>query len=86
MGYCAERRIEFTRSSAYRSNDRAWIEQKNGNVVRRFVGHDCYSGQVAGQTMACLYGALRLYVNFFQPSLSFAEVFDPVNHENNRGL
>ena len=66
--YCADRGIEFTRSRAYRSNDQAWIEQKNGNVVRRFVGHDRYSGQVAGQTMAQLYGALRLYVNFFQPS------------------
>ena len=66
--YCADRDIESTRSRAYRSNDQAWIEQKNGSVVRRFVGHDRYSGQVAGQTMAHLYGALRLYVNFFQPS------------------
>ena len=38
--YCADRGIEFTRSWAYRSNDQAWIEQKNGSVVRRFVGHD----------------------------------------------
>ena len=68
IGYCADRGIEFTRSPAYRSNDQAYIEQKNGSVVRRFVGHDRYSGQVAGQTMAHLYGALLLYVNFFQPS------------------
>ena len=54
IGYCAYRGIEFTRSRAYRSNDHAWIEQKNGNVVWRFVGHDRYSGQVAGQTMAQL--------------------------------
>ena len=76
IGYCADRGIEFTRSRAYRSNDQAWIEQKNGNVVRRFVGHDRYSGQVAGQTMAQLYGALRLYVNFFQPFLQ-ADRQDP---------
>ena len=50
--YCADHDIEFTRSRAYRSNDQAWIEQKNGSVVRRFVGYDRYSGQVAGQTMA----------------------------------
>ena len=73
IGYCAERRIEFTRSRAYRSNDQAWIEQKNGNVVRRFVGHDRYSGQVADQTMAHLYEALRLYVNFFQPSFKLID-------------
>ena len=42
--YCVDRGIEFTRSRAYRSNDQAWIEQKNGSVVRRFVGHDRYSG------------------------------------------
>ena len=46
--YCANRGIEFTRSRPYRSNDQGWIEQKNGSVVRRFVGHDRYSGQVAG--------------------------------------
>ena len=36
--------------------------------MRRFVGYDRYSGPVAGQTMAHLYGAVRLYVNYFQPS------------------
>ena len=71
--HCTDHGIEFTRSRAYRSNDQAWIEQKNGSVVRRFVGHDCYSGQVAGQTMAHLYGALRLYVNFFQRSFKLID-------------
>ena len=71
--YCTDHGIEFTRSRAYRSNDQAWIEQKNGSVVRRFVGHDRYSGQVAGPTMAHLYGALRRYVNFFQPSFKLID-------------
>ena len=71
--HCADHGIEFTRSRAYRSNDQAWIEQKNGSVVRRFVGYDHYSGQVAGQTMARLYEALRRYVNFFQPSFKLID-------------
>ena len=71
--YCAERGIEFTRSRPYRKNHQAWIEQKNGAVVRRFVGHDRYSGQVAGQTMARLYEALRRYVNFVQPSFKLID-------------
>ena len=71
--YCAERGIEFTRSRPYRKNDQAWIEQKNGAVVRHYVGHDRYSGQVAGQTMAHLYGAVRQYVNYFQPSFKLVE-------------
>ena len=53
--YCAERGIEFTRSRPYRKNDQAWIEQKNDAVVRHFVGHDPYSGSVAGPTMAHRY-------------------------------
>ena len=52
---------------------RSWIEQKNGSVVRRFVGHERYSGPMAGQTMAHLYGAMRLYVNHFQPSFQLLE-------------
>ena len=52
---------------------KAWIEQKNGAVVRRFVGYDRYSGPIAGQTMAHLYGAMRRYVNHFQPSFKLLE-------------
>jgi len=68
LSYCQEKGIEFTRSRAYRKNDQAWIEQKNGAVIRRFVGHDRYAGIVAGQALGHLYQAGRLYVNYFQPS------------------
>ena len=71
--YCADHGIDFTRSRAYRSNDQAWIEHKNGSVVRRIVGHDRYSGPVAGQPVAHLYRAMRLYVNCFQPSFNLVE-------------
>ena len=66
--YCERQGIEFARTRAYRKNDQGWIEQKNGSVIRRFVGHERYSGAVTGQTLAHLYGAMRLYVNYFQPS------------------
>ena len=58
--YCTDRCIEFTRSRAHRRNDQVWVEQKNGAVIRRFLGHERYSGQVAGQTIAHLHGAMRL--------------------------
>jgi len=73
LSYCERRRIEFTRSRAYRKNDQAWIEQKNGAIIRRFVGHERLAGVVAGQTLAQLYQALRLYVNYFQPSFKLRE-------------
>ncbi len=68
LAYCQEQKLEFTRSRAYQKNDQAWIEQKNGEVVRRFVGYERYTGLVAGQCLAKLYQALRLFVNYFQPS------------------
>lgn len=73
LEYSKIQRIEFTRSRAYRKNDQAWIEQKNGVVIRRFVGHDRFSGIVAGQALAHLYQAIRLYVNYFQPSFKLKE-------------
>ena len=71
--YCADRGIEFTRSRAYRKNDQTWVEQKNGAVIRRFLGHERYSGQVAGQTITHLHGVMRRYVNYFQASFKLLE-------------
>jgi len=68
LAYCQEQRLEFTRSRAYQKNDQAWIEQKNGAVVRRFVGYERFAGAVAGQCLAGLFQSVRLYVNHFQPS------------------
>jgi len=68
LTFCNTHQIEFTRSRAYHKNDQAWVEQKNGAVIRRMVGHDRFSGVVAGQAFAHLYEAARFYVNYFQPS------------------
>jgi hypothetical protein len=67
--YCKQQRWEFTRSRPYHKNDQAWIEQKNGAVVRRFVGYQRHSGLAAGQCLARLYQLVRLFVNYFQPSM-----------------
>jgi hypothetical protein len=68
LGSCQRQQLEFTRSQAYHKNDPAWIEQKNGAVVRRFVGYERLTSVVAGQCLAQLYQAVRLFVNYFQPS------------------
>jgi hypothetical protein len=69
QAYCHQQQWEFTRSRAYQKNDQAWIEQKNGAVVRRFVGYQRHSGMAAGQCLARLYQSMRLFVNYFQPSM-----------------
>ncbi|MFS3137329.1 integrase catalytic domain-containing protein [Gluconacetobacter sacchari] len=66
--YCARHDIEFTRSRPYPKNDQAWVEQKNGAVVRRAIGYRRYEGLEGARILSMLYEALRGYVNFFQPS------------------
>jgi len=71
--WCRAQKIEVTRSRAYKKNDQAFVEQKNGAVVRRLVGYGRFEGVEAAQVMARLYAAARLYVNFFQPSFKLKE-------------
>ena len=68
VNYCLDRKIELTRCRPYKKNDQAWIEQKNGAVVRRMVGYGRLEGIETATVLAKLHEAARLYVNFFQPS------------------
>lgn len=69
LAYCTRDAITFTRGRAYRKNDQCYVEQKNGSVVRQLVGYDRFAGERAYRQLAEVYRAVRLYVNFFQPSL-----------------
>lgn len=69
LRYCREEQITFTRCRPYKKNDQCYVEQKNGAIVRHFVGYDRFEGAEACKELAALYGILRLIVNFFQPSL-----------------
>src|SRR6476620_11829144 len=61
VDYCTERKIELTRSRAYKKNDQAWIEQKNGSVVRRLVGYGRLEGAASAAALGVLHDAARLY-------------------------
>jgi hypothetical protein len=71
--YCTASQIAFTRCRPYRKNDQAFVEQKNGAVVRRLVGYRRFEGVAATSVLAELYASSRLFVNFFQPSFKLAE-------------
>jgi hypothetical protein len=73
LAYCQATGVEFTRCRPYRKNDQAWVEQKNGAVVRHTVGYRRYEGLEAAAALAMLYRSLRFFVNFFQPSFKLAE-------------
>lgn len=69
LGYVEREKITFTRGRAYRKNDQCFVEQKNGAVIRQLVGYDRFEGEKAYRQLTELYRAMRLYVNFFQPSM-----------------
>jgi hypothetical protein len=69
LAYCERKAITFTRGRVARKNDQCFVEQKNGSIVRQFVGYDRFEGEYACRQLGELYRALRLYVNFFQPSM-----------------
>src|SRR5260370_17225431 len=71
--WCREQKLEVTRSRAYKKNDQAFVEQKNGAVVRRLMGYGRFEGVETARVMGRLYAAARLYVNFFQPSFNLKE-------------
>ena len=71
--WCREQKLEITRSRAYKKNDQAFVEQKNGAVVRRLMGYGRFDGADTARLMCRLYAAARLYVNFFQPSFKQKE-------------
>jgi hypothetical protein len=68
FNYCRDQGITLTRSRAYHKNDQAWVEQKNGSVVRKLVGYGRLEGLSATAALRRLYESSRLYTNFFQPS------------------
>jgi hypothetical protein len=69
MAYCATEQLTFTRGRVANKNDQCYVEQKNGSIVRQLVGYDRFEGERAYRQLAELYRAVRLYVNFFQPSM-----------------
>lgn len=73
VAWCRAQGLEVTRSRAYRKNDQAWVEQKNGAIVRRLVGYGRFEGPASAAALARLYAAARLHVNLFQPSFKLRE-------------
>jgi hypothetical protein len=67
--YCRDEKITFTRSRSYKKNDSCHVEQRNGNVVRRFIGYERYDSKDSFECLGRVYDLVRLYVNFFQPTM-----------------
>lgn len=71
--YCQDEKITFTRTRSYRKNDNCFVEQKNYTIVRRTVGYARYDTEDELCLLNELYPSLRLYSNFFQPTMKLIE-------------
>ena len=65
---------EFTKSRPRRSNDNALVESKNGNVVRRWLGHSHIPERLAPQANAFLRDLLSPFLNHHRACLFGVEV------------
>lgn len=71
--WCDKNDITMTRSRPNHSNDNAYVEQKNGHVIRRFLGYTRIDCKEAIPVMNEFYRALGLYLNHFIPGRKCVE-------------
>lgn len=67
-GYCDTNKIEMTRSRPNHKNDNAYVEERNGHVVRKYAGYERYDCPEAIDGLNDLYAVLCPYLNHFIPS------------------
>ena len=66
---CELNGINFTRGRQYHKNDSAFVEQKNGDAVRKTIGYGRLQGDNALDALAQVYAVLNPLNNFFYPNL-----------------
>jgi hypothetical protein len=66
--WCKKERLPFTRSRDHKKNDNCFVEQKNGAVVREYVGYDRLEGLEEQALLTAVYTSLVPLLNFFMPT------------------
>jgi len=69
LDWCVQNGIKFTRGRPYHKNDNCFVEQKNGDVVRKTVGYARFEGQNAVDALSDVYRHLNPLLNYFYPTL-----------------
>ena len=62
-----ENSMRFTRSRSYHKNDNAYVEQKNGHIIRKELGYRRLDTTEVLPVMNELYDLIGLHRNFFVP-------------------
>ncbi|MDR2042128.1 MAG: DDE-type integrase/transposase/recombinase [Tannerella sp.] len=66
--WCKNEHLPFTRSRDHQKNDNCFVEQKNGAIVREYVGYDRLSGFQEQALLAAIHVPLVPLLNFFIPT------------------
>lgn len=69
LDWCVQNNIKFTRGRPYRKNDNCFVEQKNGDVVRKTVGYSRFEGEKALKELSEVYRFLNPLLNYWYPTL-----------------
>jgi hypothetical protein len=71
--WCEERSVTFTRSRSYHKNDNCYVEQKNGDVVRKTVGYSRIEDDAALNALKAVYRVLNPMLNYFYPCMKLID-------------
>ncbi len=65
LAYAKETGLRMTRSRPYRKNDNCFVEERNGHVVRTYVGYERFDVPATVDALNDLYDVLTPYLNHF---------------------
>lgn len=66
LAWCQENKIEMSRSEPGKKNDNMYVEERNGHVIRRYLGYRRFDEPAVVSAINELYGVLGLYLNHFK--------------------
>jgi hypothetical protein len=65
FAYATETHLRMTRSRPYHKNDNCFVEERNGHIVRAFVGYERFDVRGTVDALNDLYDVLTPYLNHF---------------------
>jgi hypothetical protein len=65
IAYARESGLRMTRSRPYHKNDNCFVEERNGHIVRAYVGYERFDVHAAVNALNDLYDVLTPYLNHF---------------------
>lgn len=74
-----KRQIELTRSRPSKKNDNCNVEERNNEVVRKYIGYERYDCKESVDVMNELYHYISLYINYFQPTFKLISKYRKPN-------